>query len=72
MGPHETEIILQQATRKNIIIPLLCQYGLIINTCVSKNDITGYTETATYTKKSSFFLFYSLLFIVNNTRDVVE
>ena len=26
---------------KNIIIPLLCQFGLFVNTCVSKNSIVS-------------------------------
>ena len=66
---------------KNIIIPLLYQYGLFIRTRVPKNvivpkdaifyltDITWYAEAAIY-KKSSFLSFHSLLFLVSNTGEV--
>ena len=49
---------------KNIIIPLLCQFGLFINTCVSKNSIVSkglifhllwwYAEAAIYAKNLLF------------------
>ena len=57
---------------KTIIIPLLCQSGLYINTCVFKNsiaskyltfyfDITRYAEAAIYAKNLLFFSFYNFL-----------
>ena len=61
---------------KNILIPLLCQYGLFIDTCVSKNVIVS-KEAIFYLlwynvirwrshtfKKSSFLSFYSFYFRV--------
>ena len=57
---------------KNTIIPLLCQYGLFIHTCLSKNvivfkdgsstsfNITWCTETAMYT--TNFFSSHSIAF----------
>ena len=58
---------------KNIIIPLLCQFGLFVNTCVSKNSIVSkdlifyllwcnaIRWSSHICKKSSFFSFSNFL-----------
>ena len=39
--PNSLSEVTIQYLRKNIIIPLLCLYGLFIHTCVSKNSIVS-------------------------------
>ena len=69
---------------KNILILLLCQCGLFMHTCVSKNVIVSkdvifyllrynmiHWSSHIY-KKYSFLSFHSLLFSVNNTGKVTE
>ena len=59
------------------IIPLLCQYRLLIHTYVSKNAIVSkdavffflYSEGAIYTKN---LLFSHLFFFVNKTGESIE
>ena len=70
--------------RKNNITSILCQYGLFIDTCVSKNAIVckdaifyllwyNMIRWSSHTyKKSSSLSFHSLLFLVNNTKQVTE
>ena len=69
---------------KNIIIPLLSQYGLSIYTCVSKNAILSKDEifylpwynvirwSSHIYKIYSFLSFHSLRFSVNNTRKATK
>ena len=72
---------------KLFIIPLRCQYPLFIHTSVSKNELMALmsNDTIFYLlwynvirwnshtyKKSSFLSLHGLLFLVNNTREVIE
>ena len=66
--------------RRIIIIPLLCQHGLFIYKCVSKNAIASKDKifyllwynvvrwSSNIYKKSCFVSFHTLLFSVNNAR----
>ena len=75
--------LLYNICTKNII-PLLCQYGLFINTFMYKNVIVSKDAIFYYHwynmvpwsshiyTKSCFLSFHGLLFIVNNTEEVIQ